>query len=231
MAKEKKVIPALVTEDDRKEEVVEETQDVVEEVETQEASEPQEVVEEAVDDTLQEVGGETPRERALRLEVTRLKAQRRQARSLDLVKGEDVGDELVSVSKAEAIVLNAFQQDAFDEFLEKYPEYNNNDEAWDMFMEEFSDRIPVTTLAKRKGVPVTKKFIREHLEKIHGSLGLDMSSAMEDGKRDLLKSQAAARIAGSASVNGEVASGTAQPVKRSLFKQTSNSLASWASKK
>ena len=186
------------------------------------------VTEVAKDDGLKDVEGETPRERALRLEVTRLKAERRETRSLNLVKGEE-GDEPEAVSKAEAIVLNAFQKEAFDEFLEKYPQYETDDSAWEKFMGEFGDRMPILDTARRNKVPVTKKLIRERLENVHRAIGLDMTSAMEDGKRDLLKAQAAAKVAGTGFAGGEQApTQTVIPRKRVLPK-TKGGLASWVS--
>lgn len=228
MAKEK-----FVTQDEIK---AEEAENVVPAEETNEEVEVQEESQEATeevqksDDGLKDVEGETPRERALRLEITKLKAERRQARSLDLVKGED-DEEPATVTKAEAVLLNAFQQEAFDEFIEKYPQYSSNDDAWDKFMGEFNDRKNIVDFAKSKNTPITKKLIRERLESVHRSVGLDMSSAMEDGKREVLKAQAAARIAGTGMGSGEVANKGEQPVKRSLFKKTDNSLNSWLTKK
>ena len=209
-----------------KEEAVEETQENLEVKD--EISESQEPQEESTDG-LKPVEGETERERALRLEVTRLKAERRKTRSLDLVKGED-SDEPATVSKAEAVVLNAFQQEAFDEFLKKYPQYETNDDAWGKFMSEFNDRLPILEAAKRQNTPITKSFISKRLESIHNSLGIDMTSAMEEGKKDLLRSQAAAKIAATGFAAGDRESKESVIPRKRILPKAQSGLRGWITK-
>lgn len=216
--------------EETKEEPVVEAEVKTEEESTETQEQQQEETKAAVqEEGVKPVAGETERERALRFELTRLKVERRKTRSLDLVKGEE-GEEPATVSKAEAVVLNAFQQEAFDEFLKKYPEYETNDDAWSKFMSEFNDRLPILEAAKRQNTSITKSFIAKRLESIHNSLGLDMTSAMEEGKKDLLRSQAAAKIAATGFASGDKSSKeTIVPRKRVLPKAQSG-LRGWITK-
>lgn len=151
------------------------------------------------------VENETPRERALRQEVTRLKKERREARRLipvEKTKADDDEADQQPVTKSEATLYNAFQQEALDDFLDEHPEYGENDETWSAFMAEFEDRLPMVEWAEKKKIPLTKKLIRERLKSIHRALGSDITRAKEEGKKELLKTQSAAQIAAAGSARG-----------------------------
>ena len=220
------MVKALVLPSEQEEidEVVEETisDEVVEEVEQEEQKVPE----------IKDVDGETPKERALRDEITRLKKERREARQLTPLesKADDEPVEEVLVTKSEALVYNSFQQEALDEFLEDHPHYNEDEDGWKSFLAENEERVPLVDYAKKKGVPLTKKLIRERLESVHRALGADVQGAKEEGKKELLRTQTAAQIMAASSKNGEVPP-PKQPVKRSLFKKTSNDMSSWITKK
>lgn len=212
-------------EDEEIDEVVEETS-----VETVEGEESHE--ETPKEDEVKDVEGETSKERALREEVTRLKKERREARQLTPLesKADDEPTDTVLVTKSEAIVYNSFQQEALDEFLTAHPHYNEDEKEWKAFIAENEDRVPLVDFAKRKGVPLTKKLIRERLDSIHRALGADVQGAKEEGKKELLRTQSAAQVMAAGNAGGEVQPDK-QPVKQNRFKKSSNGLDSWITKK
>ena len=205
--------------------------EVVEETPTDDV-EDEEVQEEQKESEVKQVEGETPKERALREEVTRLKKERREARQLTPLesKADDEPVEEVPVTKSEALVYNSFQQEALDEFLEAHPHYNEDEEGWKLFMAENGDRVPLVDYAKKKGIPLTKKLIRERLESVHRALGADVQGAKEEGKKELLRTQSAAAVMTASNKGGERAP-EKQPVKRTLFKKSSNDMSYWITKK
>jgi len=211
--------------------------DVEEEIEETENPTPTEEETEAPEEEkeaeVKDVEGETPRERALRQELARVKKQNREARRLSPLEAkatEEEEEEQATVTRSEAIVYNSFQDNALAEFLESHPAYAENDEAWGAFMAEFEDRVPLVEWARRKKQPLTEKLIKERLESIHRSLGSDAQTAKEEGKRELLKAQSAAAVmsAGS-STGGKAPEPTNKP--KPLFTKRDNSLSSWITKK
>lgn len=204
-------------------EVAEETPVVTEETQEEIKKEPE----------VKDVEGETPKERALREEVTRLKKERREARQLVPLesKADDEPIDEVQVTKSEALVYNSFQQEALDEFLEAHPHYNDDEDQWKSFMAENEDRVPLVDYAKKKGVPLTKKLIRERLDSIHRALGADVQGAKEEGKKELLRTQSAAQIMAAGSKGGHEVQPEKQPVKQNRFKKSDTGLESWLSKK
>lgn len=220
-------MPELKTGDDLEVEKAEEQIDEIAEEQDETEEEPKEE-----SDGLKNVDGETPKERALRAEVTRLKKERREARQLTPLesKTEDEPDEQVPVTRSEAVIFNSFQQEALDEFLEAHPSYNEDEDGWKSFLDEYTDRVPMVDYAKKKGVPLTKKLIRERLDSIHRALGTDVQGAKEEGKKELLRTQSAAAVMAAGNKGGEVQP-EKQPAKRSLFKKQSNDMSSWITKK
>lgn len=207
----------LLKQDAESEETEEETTGEVEpetdEESTGEAIQQEETPSQEEEDEgqLKEVVGETERERALRAEVTRLKKQRREfKRELSPVLSKDDKDE--SLSKAEALVVNSLQQEALDEFIAQHPEYSESDKVWQQFMTEFDDRVPISELAKRKNVAVTKSLVMDRLRSIHSAIDKDKDNAKEEGKAELMKNQSQAAIA--ASVRGGQSVDDSQVVQR-----------------
>jgi len=165
--------------EDESEESEEDTEDEDEDS-TEEDEDHQE--EETKKDEPKPVEGETPRERALRLETTRLKALLRKERQDELFvskksKKDDSDDELSGYDPDE---LKRFEQIAtkmgfakkdeiasdknnseFDSFLEAHPEYlpeNDSDGVlWDQFKSEFNLYV----------APSDPKSLKKVLNKVH----------------------------------------------------------------
>lgn len=192
------------------EEVVEESQESTEEVAEESAEEVEEVAEEPVDEE----------KTALRKEIERLKAERRD-RKLDSFKSSDD-----SITKPELRMFESLREDAFREFLVANPQYEKDDGLWDKFLDEYKDRVSEVKYAQRKGVPVSKHLFKQRLESIHNSMGVKTDSAKDEGKRELLKAQSAAKIYGAASGTGEGPTGT-KTVRKRILPQSSKGLKSW----
>uniref|UniRef100_A0A6M3Y3Z8 Uncharacterized protein n=1 Tax=viral metagenome TaxID=1070528 RepID=A0A6M3Y3Z8_9ZZZZ len=181
---------------------------------TDEAIQPEEESEEQVED-VKDVPDETPRERALRAELKRVKKERSEfKRELAPVSSKEEKDD--AVSKAEAIVINSLQQEALEDFLAENPEYNTNDKLWNQFMDEFKDRASIMDAAKRKNISITKSFVKDRLNSIHRSFGTEATGAKEEGKAELLRSQSQAAVAASVKKGQSVDTEGSAPRKRIL---------------
>jgi hypothetical protein len=166
----------------------EETSEAENEEESSTSTEPSETdentEEELPDVSIKDVEGETPREKALRLEVTRLKAARRIERT-EVVEPTQQGDDVFSqydkeeldkfdklfdamaskkgfVKKSEIALSSA--DDVLDSFLDQHPEYkpenDRDDVLWSAFKEELN-------LYKQ---PNNAKGWKQILERVHNSL-------------------------------------------------------------
>jgi len=218
-------------------EVPEETEVTEAEVEQTEGEQPTaetpvEEAEEPVEESTEEapapkpVAGESERERALRLEVQRLKGELR-SKERDIpsvpVKPEEEDDE--AVGKAEALFLNSLQEDAFQSFLDEHPAYRKDDKLWDKFLVEYNDRRPVHALAKKQGKTVNRRMIKERLDSIHRSVLGDTSIDTET--RKMLQTKAKASVHANQSTGGAPAS--VQP-KKKIFIRRITGISSWATK-
>lgn len=151
---------------------------------SEEPSETDENTEEELPDvSIKDIEGETPREKALRLEVTRLKAARRIEREVkepvkqeddifsqyekdDLDRFDKLFDAMANkkgfVKKSEIALSSA--DDVLDSFLDEHPEYkpenDRDDVLWNAFKEELN-------LYKQ---PNNAKGWKQILERVHNSL-------------------------------------------------------------
>jgi len=209
--------------------------ELVSEAPTEEA----EAIEEQVTPTEEDVSvepkpveGETARERALRLEVESLRREKREALmkpreipSLD-IKQEEESEEEETVTRAEALVLNSMQNDAFDAFLTQHPVYRSDDKKWEAFLAEFSDRRSITSLAQKQGKTVNKAMFTARLESVHRSIFGGNDPDVEAKKR--ASSSARSAIALRQSQGGSP--GTSEPKKESLLPKPSG-ISTWVTKK
>ena len=164
-----------------------------EEAEPEEADAPEETEDEAVAEEVVEpkpVEGETPRERAMRLEMTRVKALLRKERSDELfIKQKDdktvIDDEelkdydpeelkrfeklalKMGFAKKDEIIGQSIQErnsSEFDSFMEEHPEYSpENDKEgllWNNFKETFQLYVP----------PKDPKTLRKVLTQVHNQV-------------------------------------------------------------
>lgn len=223
MAELKLLVPNKETETETEEVEVAEAE-VEETTETDVEATETETEEVAEADEEESEPAETPRERALRKEVERLRRERREARELKQVTDEP--KETVPVSSTEAVLYNSIQQDALDQFLEKHPEYNENEKLWGEFVKEFEDRVPLVEVARRTKVPLTRRLVLERLNSIHNVINV---SGKELGKKELLKTQKLAKIASAGNTAGERAKQPTKP-RRSIIPTKQSGLDSWLTK-
>lgn len=213
----------------------EEVENPVEEQE--EATEEEETIDEPVEEEeekQEEVVEGTEKERALLREIARLKADRREEKQkLELSEITPTSDteESVDVTKAEALVYNAWRNEALEEFVDKYPEYTTNPKAKERFETEYAERLPELVYAKRHNIPVTKKFFKDRFDRIHKAVSDSTVSAKESGKKELLKAQSAASVMAAGSGKGDGQDGTPKPAKKNLLLLKKGGLDSWISKK
>lgn len=177
------------------------------------------------------VEGETSRERALRLEVARLKQEKREAAlkpreipNLDVKPEEDDTEE--TITRAEALVLNSMQDEAFDAFLTDHPIYRSDDKKWEAFLAEFNDRRSITSLAKKQGKTVNKGMFKTRLESVHRSIFGANDPDAEARKRAATSTRAA--IALRQSQGGSPGSMQSKPA--SLLPKPSG-ISTWVTKK
>ncbi len=169
----------------------EETEEETEEESTEESESTEEESTQEVEKSeiqIKEVEGETPKERALRLETTRLKGLLRKERADDLfvkpkvkqVQDEDLSeydqDELdrfekialkMGFAKKDEIIQGSTQEKnnaEFESFIEAHPEYapENDKDAilWNQFKTEFALYQP----------PQDPKTLRKVLNKVHNDI-------------------------------------------------------------
>jgi hypothetical protein len=186
------------------EEEIGEEEEVLDEVKEEESTETEEEVkEESVEeDSKDEEPKETPRELALRKEVERLKADRRE-RKIDSNFVVQEKEEEATITRAEARLFESWRAEVLDEFLDKNPEYRENEDLWSSFVREYEDRVPEVQYAEKKKIPITKQLFKERMNSIHRSLGMDTVKAKEEGKKELLKTQSTASVYASGSGTGE----------------------------
>lgn len=177
------------------------------------------------------VEGETSRERALRQEVERLKREKREADlkpreipNLDVKTEDDDTEE--TVTRAEALVLNSMQDEAFDAFLAEHPIYRRDDKKWEAFLAEFNDRRSIMSLAKKQGKTVNKGMFKSRLESVHRSIFGGNDPDAEAKKRAAVSSRAA--IALRQSQGGSPGTSTPKPI--SLLPKPSG-ISTWVTKK
>ena len=221
-------------------EMQEKLQPKEEEEPTEEATEEdveaieEEVDEPEVEEPKEEVIDQSSKEQALLKEIARLKAGRREEKIKlelsDIATTADI-EESVDVTKAEALVYNAWRNEALEEFVTLHPEYTTNPKLKERFETEYAERLPELVYAKRHNLSVTKKFFKDRFERIHKAVSDSRISAKEDGKKELLQAQSAASVMAAGSGKSEGQDGKPKPVKKNLLLQNRGGLNSWLSKK
>ena len=85
-------------------------------------------------------------------------------------------------------LLNIFQQEALDEFMNDHPEYrpenDPNDIRWTKFKQEFQEFVPLTAM---KG-PVTKSMIKQRFNKIHNLIESSTPKLKKDEEKETQRS-------------------------------------------
>jgi len=232
--KAKEMAEKFATKDEPAIEETEETQEESPEVEqAEEVSQP---VEEQTEESEPEVVSDEVA--ALKKELARVKGKLRdrpevEEATVDMNLTEIVpttlGAKSTVITPAEARLFTAWRDEALEELIEENPQYLTNPNAWKQFEAEYKDRIPELEYANKHKVPITKKFFKERLIRVHRAVSDDTSSERDAGKAELLKAQSAAQVMGAGSKKGEVTT----PVQeaRRLFPKKNDSLDSWITKK
>ena len=221
-----------VTED---EEVQDEPVEVEDEVEEEQDTEPVEEVQEEVELDVAAIDDESEAVAALKKELARVKGKLRQKVevvtpahiSLDAI---DSHTESKEITPAEVRLFTAWRNEALEDLIDEHPKYKSDPRQWELFKQELQDRVPELEYAKRHNIPITKKFFKERLTRVHRAISDNTVSARNAGKAELLKAQSTAQVMAAGSKKGEIP----RPVKaapRRLFPKKSNSLDAWVAKK
>ncbi len=177
------------------------------------------------------VEGETPREKAMRLEIARLKRERREGvekpREMPPVPETPVEETPETVTRTEAMVLNSMQDDALQSFLDEHPIYKSDDKLWNSFLAEFKDRRSMAAIAKEQGKPVTRSMIRERLNSIHRSVVGVTNTEEQARKRARTTARAAIAVRQS---QGGAPSSTGKQKTESVLPRKSG-ISTWVTKK
>jgi hypothetical protein len=198
--------------DEKPEESQEDIQETQEEsVEPEDTEEESKETEEPEDvsNIPKEVEGETPRERALRKELERVRKINREKLKKDLLptdKVEEVSEELLKdynpeeienfkkLAKAVGFVCKDELQtnqmsDVFDDFISEHPEYlpdrDKDDVLWKAFTEEFNLYKKPSTIKELKNL-----LERTHKQVIGLSSGKPLNKAAIEAKQTKIKSAA-----------------------------------------
>lgn len=175
------------------------------------------------------------RENALLKEISRLKKGRREepvdTKLDEIVPTVQEEQEAADVTPAEARLFTSWRDESLAELIEAYPQYSNDPKLWARFLQEYSERVPEVVMAKRNKLSITKSLFKDRLMRVHKALGESTDRSREEGKKDLLKAQAAASVMGAGNARSS-APGAAKPkAKENFLRRTPGGMESWKTKK
>lgn len=163
-------------------------------------------------------------------EVSALRKENSRLRELANIGKTDIETPRApGLSPAQKDLYGSWQEEIKNDFLEKYPQYQDDPKLWKQFVEEFNDRISIIQLAKRKGKPVSKSLILERFSSVHKSIGsnMDIDRAREAGKAQAIKSSSRAAIATAGSPSGTRSGGKPIQERQRIIPRQSGSIKDW----